>query len=179
VNSIAISLAIIPLTALSIALSAIVSEWSGGVVDLGLCRVHPLTLMVVIGIGLQGLAECFLSPKWLEFASKQAPPGEVGLYMGYAHLTSVFAYLFGFILAGLMLDRYCPDPTTLEEAVRAEYDAALATGGTLPAVYAHAHYIWYFFTGLGVAAFAALLVFKFVTERLDRRRAHQGAAAIP
>ena len=59
---------------------------------------HPITLMVVIGIGMQGLAECFLSPKFLEYASKQAPEGEVGLYMGYSHLTTFFAWAAGFSL---------------------------------------------------------------------------------
>ncbi len=34
--------------------------------------------------------------------------------------------------------------------------------------YAHAPYLWYTFAGIGFAAFAALLVFRWVTGRLDR-----------
>jgi dipeptide/tripeptide permease len=258
---------------------------------------HPLILMFIIGIALQGLAECFLSPKWLEFASKQAPPGEVGLYLGYSHLTTFFAWLFGFILAGYLLAGFCPDPKTLLPETRHEWrlatdpnyrfalpdaafddvttgpidaelraafveagvtlpaDAALtqdepearwatktedawdietpdetyhinrvtydvgdlpddlvaklrgdgdplieivdADGalnvveyvvltesarpqselGALPKNYEHAHYLWYAFAIVGFAAFFALLIFKFVTERADRARADQPPAA--
>ena len=66
---------------------------------------HPLILMVIIGISLQGLAECFLSPKFLEYASKQAPQGEVGLYLGYQHLTTFFAWLIRFYPDGLLAER--------------------------------------------------------------------------
>lgn len=86
---------------------------------------HPLVLMFIIGIALQGLAECFLSPKWLEFASKQAPKGEVGLYLGYSHLTTFFAWLFGFVLAGYLLAGFCPDPKTLRPEVRDEWRRAV------------------------------------------------------
>lgn len=44
----------------------------------------------------------------------------------------------------------------------------------LPEVYANAHYIWYVFTGVGFTAFLAMLVFKYVTNRIDRRRALAG-----
>ena len=73
-------------------------------------EVHPVILLIIVGIALQGLAECFLSPKFLEYVSKQAPPGEVGLYLGYGHLHSFVAWFIAFIMAGLLLDSYCPDP---------------------------------------------------------------------
>lgn len=171
VNSIAISLLIIPFSALTIALSPALQAVTGTSVDLTWFTLHPITLMVIIGIALQGVAECFLSPKWMEFASKQAPEGEVGLYMGYMHLSSVFAYFFGFIIAGYMLDAYCPDPKTLSPEVFAQWQAAVNGVGELPAAYAHAHYIWFLFAAIGGAAFLALLVFKLVTGRIDRVRA--------
>ena len=40
----------------------------------------------------------------------------------------------------------------------------------LPEVYQHAHYIWYAFAIVGFCAFGGLLVFKFVTNAIDRRR---------
>lgn len=252
---------------------------------------HPIVLMFIIGIALQGLAECFLSPKWLEFASKQAPPGEVGLYLGYSHLTTFFAWFFSFILAGYLLAGFCPDPKTLRPEIRDTWRqatdpnyrfaldrevfadvqagpvgpalrAAFAAHGVdlpadaelvfevpksrwapqtddtwtlvagerkysvqkvqfrirdlpgelvktlededhpkvavtrddgrgdvieytvsvdearpaeqmppVPAVYDRAHYLWYAFTAVGFVAFFALLVFKYVTESIDRRRA--------
>jgi dipeptide/tripeptide permease len=68
-NSILVAMAMIPLSSLAMASSS----WFRGNVNLFGIEVHPITLMMVIGIAIQGLAECFLSPKWLEFASKQAP----------------------------------------------------------------------------------------------------------
>jgi len=278
-NSIGIALLIIPFTALVMGLSPVLAGAVGNRVELGWISLHPVVLMFIVGIGLQGFAECFLSPKWLEFASKQAPRGEVGLYMGYAHLTSAFSPLFSNLLAGFLLAGYCPDPKTLAPEVRDEWrlatdpyyrfrldDAAAATldagpslgpalrarfaangidldvnarltpgadlaratgrivrswtvttpagpykiaqleyenGGKrvdvgakvvehlvfaptaplrsemppLPSVYAKAHHVWYVFTGVGFAAFLALLVFRYVTNRRDARKLDATATA--
>ncbi len=115
---------IIPFTALVIALGTLLEKHTGNSVDLGLFAIHPIVLCMIVGIALQGLAECFLSPKFLEFASKQAPKGEVGLYLGYQHLTTFFAWLAGFIAAGLLLNRYCPDPRKLDPPTRHEWRLA-------------------------------------------------------
>ena len=159
VNSIGLGLFIIPFSALTIALSPVLQAATGDSVSIfGLFSLHPITVALIVGIALQGVAECFLSPRFLEYASKQAPKGEEGLYMGYSHLTTFFAWLFGFIASGYLLDEYCPNPATLtpEQMVHA---------------YDHANYIWYYFAGIGVAAFIALLIFKAVTDRIDRKRA--------
>jgi len=171
VNTIAISLTIIPLSALTVALSPLFASAVGGnQVNLGFAVAHPITVMVILGIGLQGVAECFLSPKWLEFASKQAPPGETGLYMGYMHLSSFFAYFLGFVISGYLLDAFCPEPTTLPAAEQAQRLAAIAGHGPMPAAYAHAYYIWLVFAAIGFAALLALLLFRVITERIDRAR---------
>ena len=47
---------------------------------------------------------------------------------------------------------------------------AIANGTSLPEVYAHAHYIWFIYAGVGAAAFLAILVFKYVTAAMDRSR---------
>lgn len=170
-NAIGIGLFIIPLSALTIASSPVLESTVGRSVPiLGLFSLHPITVMMIIGIGLQGLAECFLSPKFLEYASKQAPEGEVGLYMGYQHLTTFFAWAFAFALSGHLLDRFCPDPKTLSPEVHAQWEAATQAGAAMPEAYANAHYIWFVFAGIGVAAFLALWVFKFVTDMIDRAR---------
>ncbi|MCM2315002.1 MAG: MFS transporter [Thermoanaerobaculia bacterium] len=158
VTSIGISLALIPFSALIMAFSGLFDE---PIVIAGYAM-HPITVMMVLGIALQGFAECFLSPRYLEFASKQAPPGQEGLYMGYAHLNTFFAWLTGFALSGYLLDAFCPDPKKLE--------AAGMSAQQIKAAYAHAPYLWYTFVGIGVLAFVALLVFKFVTDRVDRER---------
>ncbi|MCK4341776.1 MAG: MFS transporter [Phycisphaerae bacterium] len=123
-NAIGIGLFIIPFTALVIALGPVLAAATGGVLNFGLFKLHPLILMVIIGIALQGLAECFLSPKFLEYASKQAPKGEVGLYLGYQHLTTFVAWLLGFIAAGLLLDAFCPDPRKFDAPTRHEWRMA-------------------------------------------------------
>lgn len=282
-NAIGIALFIIPFTALVMALSPVLESITGSSVDFGLFAMHPITVCVIIGIALQGLAECFLSPKFLEYASKQAPPGEVGMYLGYSHLTTFFAWLIGLVLAGYLLNAYCPDPKKFTPEARNEWrlatseeyrfalDPALLAdiednapvaasirqamgdrgfaipasaeleptgkkdlwkitvmdgeyrlkkrefpvekkmspeekqklGGcaklmvaifghterksellvyadtprdddqahALPATYDKAHYIWFWFAGIGGVAFFCLLIFKFVTAAIDRKRA--------
>jgi hypothetical protein len=108
-----------------IAFGPLLESFTGASIDLGVFALHPLVLMIIIGIALQGLAECFLSPKFLEYASKQAPKGEVGLYLGYQHLTTFIAWGVGFLAAGLLLNAFCPDPRKLEQQTR--HDWRLAT----------------------------------------------------
>ncbi len=178
-NSIAIGLFLVTCAAASISLSPVLESAAGRSVGFfgGRLHLHPVTVMASLGIAVLGLAECFLSPKFLEYASKQAPPGEEGTYMGYQSLTSFFAWLVGPIVSGFLLRAYCPDPQTLGPEAHAQWQAAIASGAALPAAYAQAHYLWYLFAAIGSAAFAALLVFKLITARIDRRRA--GAHDLP
>jgi hypothetical protein len=122
---------------------------------------------MVIGISIQGLAECFLSPKWLEFASKQAPAGKEGTFLGFAHMNTFFAWVFGFTFSGYLLRRYCPEPGTLEPEILAQHTAALAGQGPMPEAYAQAHYLWYAYAGVGLISLLALIVFRAVTRKLD------------
>ncbi len=165
--SITVAMVLIPLSSLAMAMSHLVR----GNVNVFGAAVHPITFMMVIGIAIQGLAECFLSPKYLEFASKQAPKGREGLYLGYAHMNTFFAWLFGFVFAGYMLKAYCPDPSTLPPSEQAQHVAALAGQAPMPAAYAHAHYLWYAFALVGAASLAAMLVFIAVTRAIDSKKA--------
>ena len=173
-NAIGIGLFIIPFTALLIGFSPYLQERSGYEVSIfGWFSLHPITLMTIIGIGLQGLAECFLSPKFLEYASKQAPEGQVGLYLGYQHLTTFFSWTLTAVLSGYLLDWYCPDPQKIAKTdpeAYTQWQAAIETGSPMPEAYAHAHYIWFVWAGVGVAAFVGLMIFKYVTNAIDRKR---------
>ncbi len=122
---------------------------------------HPVAFMMIIGIAMQALAECFISPRFLEYFSLQAPKGEEGLYLGFSHLHSFFSYLFAFGLSGFLLDRYCPDPRLFSSPEA--YTAATA----------NAHYIWFVFVGIGLISAVALLIYGKVTRAIDRRRAEQ------
>jgi dipeptide/tripeptide permease len=113
--------------------------------------------MLIAGIIIQGLAECFISPRYLEFFSKQAPKGEEGLYLGFGHLHSFVANFLGFGLSGYLLTRYCPDPKTLAHS-------------QMTAAYAHANYIWYYFAAIGFASAVALFAYARLTRMLDAKK---------
>jgi dipeptide/tripeptide permease len=164
-SSMLVAMAMIPMSSVAMASSS----WFSGDVNIFGIEVHPITFMMVIGIAIQGLAECFLSPKWLEFASKQAPRGKEGVFLGFAHVNTFFAWMFGFIFSGYLLKKYCPEPTTLPATIQEQHTLALAGQGPMPEVYAHANYLWWAYAGIGLLSFVALVVYIFVTNRIDAR----------
>ncbi len=170
-HSMLVAMALIPMSSLAMASSTL---FKGNIHLFGL-SLHPITVMMVVGIAIQGLAECFLSPKYLEFASKQAPPGKEGVFLGFAHINTFFAWIFGFIFSGYMLSEYCPEPSTLPAAVQAQHAAALAGQGPMPEVYGHAYYLWLAYAGIGFLSFVALLAFIAVTGRIDAKREAVGS----
>lgn len=114
---------------------------------------HPVAFMMIIGIAMQAVAECFISPRFLEYFSLQAPKGQEGLYLGFSHLHSFFSYLFAFGLSGFLLDRYCPDPR------------GFSSPEAFAAATEHAHYIWYVFVGIGLISAIALLIYGRLTVK--------------
>lgn len=119
---------------------------------------HPVAFMMVVGIVFQGLAETFISPRFLEYFSLQAPKGEEGLYLGFSHLHSFLSSIFGFGLSGYLLNKYCPEPALFNS--HAEWVAASA----------HAHYIWYYFGAIALVSAFALIVYGKVVKRLDSQK---------
>ena len=117
---------------------------------------HPVAVMMILGIVLQALAESFISPRFLEFFSLQAPKGEEGLYLGFSHLHSFVSSLIGFIMSGYLLDKYCPEPKLF--ATHEEWQIAAA----------NAHYIWYYFAVISFLAGLSLLIFGKVTRTIDK-----------
>lgn len=128
---------------------------------------HPVALMMIVGIMFQGMAESFISPRFLEYFSLQAPKGEEGLYLGFSHLHSFLASLLGFVTSGFLLQAFCPDPKTLSAAEQAQRLASLAGNGPMPEAYAHAHYIWFVFVGIASVAAIALVVYGRLTRDSD------------
>ena len=144
-TSITVGMFLIPLSALVMA--------SGNLFNGNLLGFHPITVMMVAGIVLQALAECFISPRYLEYFSLQAPKGEEGLYLGFSHLDSFLSSILGFGMSGILLSHYCPDPALY--ATREAWEAASV----------NAHYIWYWFAGVGIVSALALIVYARVTSR--------------
>jgi dipeptide/tripeptide permease len=158
ITSMNIGMLLMPISALAMASSPTLEGMFGTSVPLfGLAHAHPITIMLIVGIVLQALGECFISPRYLEFFSLQAPKGEEGAYLGFSHLHSFLATLLGFGLSGYLLTAYCPDPKTItpEQFVHAYDDA---------------NYIWYYFVAIGLLSAVALFVYAAVVKRIDERK---------
>lgn len=155
--SMTVGMFIMPLSALAMASGNLLS---GGDIDLGFMSMHPIALMMVAGIALQALAESFISPRYLEFFSLQAPKGEEGLYLGFSHLHSFLSSIIGFGLSGWLLSKYCPDPRLFDS----HESWAIASS--------NAHYIWYFFAVIALTSAISLIIYGKVIQRLDAKMKH-------
>ena len=151
--SMTIGMFIMPVSAMAMASG----NWLTGDFDLGFMQMHPVAFMMIIGIIFQALAESFISPRFLEFFSLQAPKGEEGLYLGFSHLHSFLSSIIGFGMSGFLLDKYCPDPTLFD--THEQWEAASV----------NAHHIWYYFVGISLTAAIALIIYGKVIKKLDKK----------
>lgn len=149
--SMTVGMFIMPISALAMAGGNMLE----GNVDLGFVQFHPIAFMMIVGIVFQALAECFISPRFLEYFSLQAPKGEEGLYLGFSHLHSFISNVVGFTLSGYLLTKYCPPERLF--ATHAEWVAATQ----------NAHYIWYVFVAIATVSAIALIIYGKVIKRLD------------
>ncbi|RKD92230.1 MFS transporter [Mangrovibacterium diazotrophicum] len=145
-RSMTIGMLIIPLSALVMSLGTQVGKEA-------ILGMHPVAFMMIVGIAMQAIAECFITPRYLEYFSLQSPKGEEGLYLGFSHLHSFVSYLFAFGLGGFLLDKYCPDPRL--------FDSTEAYGVATQ----HAHYIWFVFVGIGLISAIALLIYGYLVKQ--------------
>ena len=156
ITSITIGMFLIPLSATLMAFGNLLGS------DI-FAGISNITLMMIVGIVFQALAECFISPRYLEYFSLQAPKGEEGLYLGFSHLDSFLSSIFGFGISSILLTKYCPDPALFES--RAAWEAASA----------NAHYIWYYFAAIGLISAISLLIFALITRHIDRKKRIEAA----
>ncbi len=155
VSSMAVGMFLMPVSALLMASSNILESFTGQSVSFfGIFSAHPITVMMIAGIIVQGLAECFISPRYLEFFSLQAPKGEEGLYLGFSHLHSFLSSILGFGISGYLLTAYAPDPATLAP-------------DQLATAYDKAYMIWYYFAAIGLIASIALLIYRWYYHKKD------------
>ncbi len=150
----------------SIIIGMLIIPFSAFVMSLGsqikadtLLGMHPVATMMILGIALQAVAECFISPRYLEYFSLQAPKGEEGLYLGFSHLHSFFSFILAFVMSGFLLNKYLPDPRNFNS--QEAYEAATT----------HAHYIWYVFVVIGLISALALGIYAYITNRIDKKKA--------
>ena len=153
-QSMTIGMFIMPFSALFMASGNMIS---GDSIDLGSIHMHPVAFMMIIGIIFQGIAESFISPRFLEYFSFQAPKGEEGLYLGFSHLHSFFSSILGFGLSGWLLGKYCPDPRLFGGRTAEWHEAS-----------ANAHYIWYYFVAIASVSAIALVVYGKYYDKKDK-----------
>jgi hypothetical protein len=159
VSSMAVGMFLMPASALLMASSNLLESVTGQSVSFwGLFSAHPITVMMIAGIMVQGLAECFISPRYLEYFSLQAPKGEEGLYLGFSHLHSFLSSILGFGISGYLLTAYAPDPAAL-------------TPTQLLTAYDKSYMIWYYFAAIGLTAAVALLIYRWYYQRKDLKTA--------
>ena len=72
---------------------------------------------------------------------------------------------------GYLLKKYCPEPTTLAPAIQEQHTLALAGQASMPEIYANANYLWWAYAGIGLLSFLGLILFIWVTNRIDARTA--------
>ena len=152
--SMTVGMFIMPLSALLMAGGNLLD----GNVDLGFMQMHPIAFMMILGIVFQGLAESFISPRFLEYFSLQAPKGEEGLYLGFSHLHSFVSSIVGFGISGYLLSAYCPDPRLFES-----HEAWQAAS-------VHAHYIWYVFAAIATFSAISLVIYGYVINKIDSKK---------
>jgi len=152
--SMTVGMFIMPLSAIAMASG---NWFVGNEIDLGFISMHPIAFMMVIGIVLQGLAESFISPRFLQFFSLQAPKGEEGLYLGFSHLHSFLSSILGFGLSGYLLSTYCPEPNLFD------------THEAWEAASVNAHYIWYYFAAIALVSAISLIIYGKVIEKMDAK----------
>ncbi|WP_299527969.1 MFS transporter [uncultured Lutibacter sp.] len=150
--SMTVGMFIMPFSAIAMASG---NWFGGGEIDLGFISMHPIALMMIAGIILQGLAESFISPRFLQFFSLQAPKGEEGLYLGFSHLHSFISSILGFGLSGYLLSKYCPEPKLFE------------THEAWEAASVNAHYIWYYFAAIALVSAISLIIYGKVIAKKD------------
>lgn len=156
-SSITVGMFIIPISALVMASGNLM----GSEEILGF---HPITLMMMVGIAFQAIAECFISPRFLEYFSLQSPKGEEGLYLGFSHLHSFVSSLIAFGISGFLLEAFCPDPNSERFAHSTNHavDYAAAT--------ANAHYLWIVFFFVGLISAVALIIYGRYVNRVDKAK---------
>ncbi len=65
--------------------------------------VHASTGFVIAALFILALGEIIQSPRYYEYVSRLAPPGQQGTYMGYAFLPIAIGYLIGGRLGGYLV----------------------------------------------------------------------------
>ncbi len=108
--------------------------------------IHPSVPAIAAGIVVFAIGEMTQAPRYYEYISELAPPGQQGLYQGYAFLPIAIAWFVGGPLGGWMYTVY------------AKESASPST-------------IWFVLFGIGVAATGLMWVYNSVVAAREARKA--------
>ena len=93
-----------------------------------------------LAIATFALGEMTFAPRFFDYVSEMAPPGKVGLYLGYSYLRSFFANLIGGPLSGFLVARYIPE-TGSREPYRMWFTFAAVGAATLVALFLYTRFV--------------------------------------
>jgi POT family proton-dependent oligopeptide transporter len=100
---------------------------------------HPAVWAVVLSIFVVAIGEIILSPRYYEYVSRLAPPGQQGTYMGFAFVPIGIGSLIGGWLGGRLMHHFG------EVAQRPEQ-------------------VWWAITGIGIATTLLLWLYHFFVK---------------
>jgi proton-dependent oligopeptide transporter, POT family len=104
-----------------------------------LLAIHPSVWIFPVMLVVLALGEITQASRYYEYCSLLAPPGQAGLYMGYAFLPIAIGYLVGGPLGGFLLHEF-------------------------GAVLRHPAEMWWAIVAVGVLTAAAMWIFDAVTR---------------
>ena len=115
-----------------------------------LVAAHPTMLMAVVTLIAVALGEITQSPRYYEYISRLAPPGQQGTYMGFAFLPIGIGSIVGGWFGGMLLHHF---GEVTHQPGR----------------------IWWAVTGVGVATAALLWVYDRTMKPVDNTSEYPGA----
>jgi len=103
----------------------------------------PSLPTIVAGLTAFSIGEMIQAPRYYEYISEIAPPGQQGLFQGYAFLPIAIARFVGDPIGGWL------------------YQISRAGG--------HIEFVWYAFIGIGALATTCMLAYNYVIRQLEVR----------
>jgi predicted MFS family arabinose efflux permease len=107
--------------------------------------ISPSIPTIAAGIVAFAIGEMIQAPRYYEYISTIAPPGQQGLFQGYAFLPIAIARFVGDPIGGW-----------LYQNARASGDPSL---------------VWYSMIGIGVGATILMAIYNYVVQRMEARAA--------
>jgi len=68
--------------------------------------IHPSVPMAYVAVACVALGEIILSPRYYEYVSRLAPPGQQGTYLGFAFMPVGIGSLIGGLVGGKLIHHF-------------------------------------------------------------------------